>query len=147
MAEHPRYDHERSDTHLRPLVIFGAGLLALTVAAMLAMWGFFVYLQDRAVEQYPEPSPLAETFERPAAPQLQSDPARDLEMLLRQEQTILESYGWVDSVENIVRIPIDRAIKVVAEKQLLPYRQEQGPAVAAPDPTEDGSEGREGENP
>lgn len=138
--QHRKNDHERSDTHLRPLMIFGAGLMALTVGSMLAMWGLFYYLQNKTVEDYPQPSPLAETFERPAAPLLQADPPRQLQMLHRQEESVLSSYGWVDPVNNIVRIPIERAIQVVAEKNLLPYRQEQQPAAAAPRQTEEESD-------
>ncbi|HSR66416.1 MAG TPA: hypothetical protein VLU25_00615 [Acidobacteriota bacterium] len=138
--QHPKHDHERSDTPLRPLMIFGGALLAVTVAAMLAMWGLFHYLQDKTVDTYPQPSPLAETFERPAAPLLQADPPRELEMLRRQEDAILKTYGWVDTVNNVVRIPIERAIQVVAEKKLLPHRPQQQPAVAAPRPTEEESD-------
>jgi hypothetical protein len=32
------------------------------------------------------------------------------------EEEILTTYGWVDEEKNVVRIPIDRAIELVAEE-------------------------------
>lgn len=48
------------------------------------------------------------------------------------EEKILSSYGWVDQKNDIARIPISRAIDIVAQKG-LPAR----PASAAPAGDED----------
>ena len=34
------------------------------------------------------------------------------------EEDILNSYGWVDRGNNVVRIPIDRAMKLTLERGL-----------------------------
>jgi hypothetical protein len=41
------------------------------------------------------------------------------------EDQILGSYGWIDRERGIVRLPIDRAIALLAEKG-LPERAEKG---------------------
>jgi len=56
-------------------------------------------------------------------PALQADPRIDIEEMRKAEEAILTSYGWVDEAEEIVRIPIDRAIEITA-KQGLPARNQ-----------------------
>lgn len=45
---------------------------------------------------------------------------RDLKV---QDERLLTTYGWVNQQEGVVRIPIDRAIDLVAERG-LPVRSE-----------------------
>jgi hypothetical protein len=42
-----------------------------------------------------------------------------------EEDKILKSYAWIDKEKNIVRIPIDRAIDILAERG-LPVRAQSG---------------------
>ena len=53
-----------------------------------------------------------------------SRPDRDLQAVRAQEDRILTTYGWVDKSRGVVRIPIDEAMRLVAEQGL--------PATAAP---------------
>ena len=53
------------------------------------------------------------------------------------EDQILNSYGWVDRSKGIVRIPIDRAIDLLA-KRGLPARPQAPPVERADVPTESG---------
>ena len=106
--------HETSDANIRRLAEFGAGILALVLTAMLAMWLLFRYL---AGQQEPEaPAPLAEIQEPPPAPRLQVTPKTDLDQMRASERETLESYGWVDRPGGVVRIPIERAMELVAER-------------------------------
>ena len=45
-------------------------------------------------------------------------PRVELKQLHDDEDAILNSYGWVDPKKGIVRIPIDQAIDIVAQKGL-----------------------------
>jgi hypothetical protein len=47
---------------------------------------------------------------------LQVQPQTDLERMRATEEAILNSYGWVDREAGIVRIPIDRAMEVLAAR-------------------------------
>jgi DNA-binding GntR family transcriptional regulator len=46
--------------------------------------------------------------------------------MLAAETAILHSYGWVDRDAGIVRIPIERAIEILAERGLPTRDQGQG---------------------
>jgi hypothetical protein len=51
-------------------------------------------------------------------PRLQSSPAIDLEKFRALEEAKLNSYGWIDKNAGIIRIPIDRAMDLIAERGL-----------------------------
>lgn len=124
--------YEHSDARLKPLLWFAAGL-ALLVAA--AMWGMWVmdsgFERSRAAESTAHP--LLEGSEGPGgseasgAPALQADPALELAEVRRKEQSLLDSYGWVDPENGVVRIPIERAMALLAERgPRRPLRKEDG---------------------
>ena len=51
----------------------------------------------------------------------EATPADDLATMRVREDRILNNYGWVDQSKGVVRVPIDRAMRMVAE-QGLPAR-------------------------
>ncbi|HEV3263716.1 MAG TPA: hypothetical protein VG013_43175, partial [Gemmataceae bacterium] len=57
------------------------------------------------------------------APRLEVTPAVDLQAVRAAEEKELSTYGWVDQQKGVVRLPIDRAIDLLAQKG-LPSRQE-----------------------
>jgi hypothetical protein len=113
------------------------GLIVLAVVVHVGMWWLFDYFSQRRarLEGPPTPTaPLSWPRQLPPAPRLQPDPHLDLQKLFSAENTILESYGWVDEAAGIARIPIARAMELLAERG-LPVRQSDGAA-----PTERTSE-------
>ena len=66
---------------------------------------------------------------------LEVKPGEDLKTVRAQEDAILKSYAWADPDKGIVRIPIDRAIEIVAARG-LPARAAK--SVAATDPNAGG---------
>ncbi|HEX6142146.1 MAG TPA: hypothetical protein VFZ01_05485 [Geminicoccaceae bacterium] len=101
----------------------GAGVIALLLLG-------YARLLDAVVEE-PAPGPLARIERVPPAPRLQAEPALELEELQAREALILESYGWVDRDAGVARIPIERAMAILAERG-WPNPVEGPPAVAAP---------------
>jgi hypothetical protein len=67
----------------------------------------------------------------PAGPSLQPLPARDLAQFRAEEDLALGSYGWVDKEKGIVRIPIERAMRLLEERG-LPAPAASPPALAPP---------------
>ncbi len=63
-------------------------------------------------------NPLAESYGRqiPPEPRLQADPLGDLRALRAEEDALLHGYGWADRQAGTVRIPIERAIELLAER-------------------------------
>src|SRR5262249_30090550 len=102
------------------LLRFGFWLVVATVAVVVLLWRlYFVFVAEEAARQPPPPvmkaDPLA--MARPA-PHLQEGPARDLAIFRAEEDLTLASYGWVDEEKGIVRIPIEEAMRLLAERGL-----------------------------
>ena len=113
----------------RAIVAFGIGLALLMIVVLSIVWLMMEVLRAGSVSRDPRPSPLAEanTPKEPPTPRLQSAPVDDMRALRAAEEAALQSYGWVDRDAAIARIPVDRAIDIVAERGL--------PSVApAPEP-------------
>ncbi len=113
----PNAQHEADELSVRPLLLSGAGLFITVGIVLMVMTWIFNYLDARRLSG-PTPSALAEGGTLPPRPRLQVTPARDLREMRESEDKLLNTYGWVDKQAGIVRIPIDRAIEVVAQKGL-----------------------------
>jgi hypothetical protein len=115
--------HEAADADIGPLIKF-AIFLALTTFVCAALGvGLYKYLDQREAREKAGRYPLAAGLARPLppAPRLQNYPFYDLRAFRSEENRVLEHYGWVDKNAGVVRIPVERAIDVLAE-QGLPYR-------------------------
>lgn len=112
MAEQ-EFDREISYRGLR---IFAVSLAALVLAAVFLMWGYSSRLRDRLVAADPPPPALPEARRphSPPAPRLQTEFTGDVERLHQIEEQLLSGYAWVDRSAGRVRIPIERAMELVA---------------------------------
>ncbi|MGH9380662.1 MAG: hypothetical protein ACRD2Z_08635 [Thermoanaerobaculia bacterium] len=108
------YDREISYKGLR---IFAVGLATLILASAFLMWAFSDYLRDRLVEADPPPPALPEARRphTPPGPRLQTEFTTDVERLRQIEEALLTGYAWVDRAAGRVRVPIERAMALVAE--------------------------------
>ena len=112
----PRHDHERSDWNLK-YVVWGVITLVICVTVMCtASWWIFRTFQSQA-ESRVLGTALAQP-QLPPEPRLQISPSEDWAEMLRREQAVLDSYGWVDRSRGIVRIPIERAMELIAQRGL-----------------------------
>jgi hypothetical protein len=133
-ADEPRPEAgwERRDASVGRIVLVGI-VLALAAAGSLAVcvWLFDVFASeadrmDVPVSEIPE----ARRRELPPAPRLQTSPRQDLDDMREEEDRTLGEYGWLDPKAEIVRIPIERAMELIAERG-LPARAA-APGVARP---------------
>ena len=117
--------HELSDLSPRAIAIFGIALAATVIACLiLAVW-IFGFFAARETKLDVPPSPLAKQA-APAGPHLQVSAPKDLAEMLAVEEKILNSYDWVDRQAGTVRIPIDRAMQLLAERGLPASPKESG---------------------
>ena len=65
-----------------------------------------------------------------AAPRLQIDDAADLARFEQQARAQLDGYAWIDRERGIIRIPIERAIALIAAKGAEGYGPIEGSAPA-----------------
>jgi hypothetical protein len=106
----PPSGYERSDADPRLI-----GALALGIAVFLILTPYLL------LALYPDAvghAPVAKGLPQPPAPRLQVHPRSDLERLRADDQARLESYGWADRQGGIVRIPIEQAMRLLAERGL-----------------------------
>lgn len=112
--------YEERDVSARPIalaVLALAGICAAAFVLMLQLFNFFAALQTR---QSPAASRLAGAYglKEPPEPRLQVAPLADLQALRARDAAALHSYAWIDRDAGVVRIPIERAIAVLAERGL-----------------------------
>jgi len=115
--------HETADADIGPLIKFAIFLALTTLVCAAICVGLYKYLDQREAREKAGRYPLAAGLARPLPPppRLQNYPFYDLKALRGDENRVLEHYGWVDKNAGVVRIPVERAIDVLAEKG-LPYR-------------------------
>ncbi|HKC11100.1 MAG TPA: hypothetical protein VKI41_03465 [Vicinamibacteria bacterium] len=130
---HPEVDFERTDVDATALLKFAFWLVVATVAVVLLLWRlYFVFVAREAARQPAPPVMRADPAAMaPAGPSLQPLPAQDLARFRAEEELALGTYGWVDKEKGIVRIPIERAMRLLAERG-LPAPAATPPSAAAP---------------
>lgn len=104
---------ELRDLSTRALVV---GLVALAIVTAVAMWlmvALFDVLETRGAAT-DRRSPLVETGVQPPQPRLETTQGGVLSQLRALEQVQLTTYGWVDRQEGIARVPIERAMELLA---------------------------------
>jgi hypothetical protein len=123
----PGAGHEETDVNEWAVGKFAVALLLVIVAALFLLFGLFRYLLSR--EGGPPAGRSQVTASEPARafpqPQLQESEVPDLKAIRAAEDQVLHSYAWMDPEKGVVRIPIDRAIDLLAERG-LPSRPQAG---------------------
>jgi Tfp pilus assembly protein PilO len=117
--------YELSDLKPGAIALFGVGLV---IAVLLAVIVTTLFLGYRTVQRGRQDTPaphLAREREVIVQPRLQVDAAEELRQLRSAEDAVLSSYSWVDKDAGIVKIPIDRAMEILAEKGLPARQREQ----------------------
>lgn len=122
--------YERRDVSVKFFTAVVAGLFAILLLGMsVSLWFENQRIEAQRRADTP-PSPLADTVPNlPPEPRLQVTPSVDLQKFRAEEDAALDNYAWIDAKTGIVRIPIERAMELTAERG-LPARQE--PSKEAP---------------
>jgi len=129
-----RPGHEPTDISLRPILRFLGALIATAVVVQLLLYVQLDVYTEGEMPAAGKVDPLPPLKDQPTAePRLQEASTIDLAVLRRRERAELESSAWVDKKARTVRIPIDEAMRVIAEGG-LPARKSQEGADAAPRP-------------
>jgi len=115
----PRPTRERRDMNVHVIVIFFGSLVVTGILVSLAARGVIAYFARRypAAVENPLP-PVANPGPLVTAPKLLAHPAEEMRKLRAHEDAVLTTYSWVDPDRGIVRIPIERAIDLVAARGL-----------------------------
>jgi len=111
-----------SELNFRGILAFVLGLVTVTLVVMGLMWGVAVLLKRAHAREDPAPPALAEARESrvPPAPNLQPDPTADLAAFRAAEDAELATWAWVDRAKSVARVPVERALEIVAARGLPP---------------------------
>ncbi len=113
-----RAGHELGDLSPKSIVLFAVVLSVAILLVLLVSYGLLRRFGTVEMRSETQPSPLALTRQAAPGPRLQVNPGRDIAEMRAAEDARLNSYGWVDPKAGIVRIPIDRAIEILARRGL-----------------------------
>jgi hypothetical protein len=134
-------DFEREDLSPVGVMYFMAGLAVVVIAIYLIVSGMYNFLdryeRKNQANMSPMVTPKADTRiitpEDPLSfpqPRLETDERTQLTDYIQKQDQKLLTYDWVDKESGTVRIPIDRAMDLIAERG-LPVRPEGASSVAA----------------
>jgi hypothetical protein len=118
MADATGRRHETRDLSIRAIVSFAVGLAVFGGISNLLLTALFGRFSERQERRDVPPSPLEGSRAAPPEPRLEQNPEVALRELRRREEEELGSFGWVDRDHGVVRIPIDRAIRLVTDRGL-----------------------------
>ncbi|MGH9501331.1 MAG: hypothetical protein ACRD20_00615 [Terriglobales bacterium] len=138
-GHHEEPEFERQDLGAKPILIFLATLTVICLLLALVLKGMYSYLDARENRSQTVQNPLVPqtaTDTRTVSPadiakfpqpRLETNEPMEINDFRMQEEKTLHSYGWVDQQSGVVRIPIDRAMELVAQRG-LPTRPQAGVA-------------------
>src|SRR5581483_4377284 len=114
----PENRHEHRDVNVWGVYKFGIALSILCLVSTALLWGLYRYFLAREGGPQSKVAVNVDARALPPQPRLQSAPIQDLRDMREAEDKILNSYGWVDKEHGVVRIPVDRAIDLLAQRGL-----------------------------
>jgi hypothetical protein len=123
---HPSVRFEPQDVSGRRVFFTGLGVLAGMFVLALVTLPIFMFFSARHSARYRALPVRGAQTQVPPPPRLQRDPRRDLQEFRAREQTVLDSYGWVDRAHGVVSIPIERAMQIVAQQGIPPRKAPPG---------------------
>jgi len=128
-AENGGFEHQ--DLMPGGIIYFLLGLAVATVLCLFGLRGLYEFLDHREKVSQPAVSPLVSSVPEdtrhvaPGYPQhvfpdpkLEEDERGQLNGIRMKEERALYSYGWVDEKAGVVRIPIERAMDLIAQRGL-----------------------------
>jgi hypothetical protein len=134
---------EHRDLQVSGILYFLLTIVVVTAICLAGLRGVYAFLDHRERALQPPVNPLVTnvpTDTRHIAPgypqtsfpnpRLEEDERGQLNGILLDEEQILYSYGWVDEKAGTVRIPIERAMDLLAQRG-LPVLGEGSPSAAA----------------
>jgi hypothetical protein len=118
VIEQEQRGFETRDANVRVVTWFAVILVLSAIVIHFACAGLY-WLFAR---QHPSPDPPSRIAFNPQPvapePRLQNNPTMDLESFAKDQNTRLNSYGWIDRERGVIHIPIERAMDLIAERGL-----------------------------
>jgi hypothetical protein len=110
--------HKRKDADVVSIFLIGVAVLLFVVLVLLIIWMTLRHLRVERSKKEGSTKRVVEKAETFPRPRLQVDPAEDLAQMRARDLLELTTYGWIDRKAGIARIPIERAMQLLAERGL-----------------------------
>ncbi len=118
-AQHNGRGYEASDANAGDLAKYALGLAVICGVALVVVVLLLDYFRAEKKAAEPALSPLAAQREAlPPEPRLQIQPEADWDKYQAVEDSLSQTYGWVSREAGVVRLPIDRALELIAQRGL-----------------------------
>ena len=128
--EHAEEGFEQQDLSAQAVFAFLISLVVGGIVVYFVIWGMYHFMDARQKERQHPLSPLVKQVETDTRivspddvkkfpqPRLERNERVEIhDFRLKEEQT-LNSYGWIDEKSGVVRIPIERAMQLIAQRGL-----------------------------
>lgn len=131
--------YEKRDAKTEPLwnaaliLVFVMGAAIFSMKALLDIFAFV----DMGKKE--EAFFVADERWQPPTIQLEVHPSKDYETFKAEQDKVMTEYAWVDPDNNIIRIPVERAVKLTAQRGLAARNGRYEDAGKALIPRESGS--------
>lgn len=116
--------HEKHDVRSRPLIAFMIVVLVALGVINVAIGGYGWLLKVYRQRTTAPRSELTRLEVIPPEPRLQSSPKADMDEMLKSEATLMNHYDVADAKAGLYRIPVERAMELVAQRGLPPRRHD-----------------------
>ncbi len=103
----------------RPVIAIAAGLMAMMLISVAALTGVYIWKLPERDAATPLPLP---------APQVRTDETLLRRQLERDQLSRLSGYAWQNPEKTLIRIPIERAMQILAARGPQAY----DPIIAPP---------------
>ena len=122
--------YERRDASAKSLLKFALWMIAIMVVVFIAMERMFVTL-GKIQPLGPPASPIQDARVLPPHPRLQVQPRNELREFCAGQTETVNSYAWIDQRMGVARIPVTRAMDLLAERGLPSRSPDKNSAAAA----------------
>jgi hypothetical protein len=122
--DNPEVARERTDVDTKAIIRFAVAILATLVATFLLLGALFGYFSTREAREGRGAAQRQAPDQLPPEPRLEVSPRANLAELRAAEDKALGTYGWIDKEKNTVRIPIERAMDIIAQRGLPARKHE-----------------------
>ncbi len=120
---HPDTHFETSDISSRGVFLGGVGVLAGIWIVVGILYFVLSYFSHERARVSPPPLPVTATREAlPPQPRLQQSPPQDLKAMRAREDWELNHYHWIDQGHGELAIPIEQAMRLVAQRGIPPQK-------------------------
>ena len=116
-GQEPR-DYSDKDIRIKPILVFGILTAVFTAITFMGMAMVFKVFRTTTDAEVAPTSRFVEERVLPPEPRLQVNEKRTLQQQHVIDTATSTEYAWIDKNAGVVRIPVERAVDLVAERGL-----------------------------